>query len=107
MLSLAGARAWRPPIVETVATDGSGVDELWTAIAAHREHLAQSDELSRRRAGRVREELRGLVLERLQAIADATCSGAAFDELVEQVASHDIDAYAAVATLLDNPGGKS
>ena len=23
-------RAWRPPIVETVATDGDGVDELWT-----------------------------------------------------------------------------
>ena len=40
-------------------------------------------------------------------IADATCSGAAFDQLVEQVAARDIDAYTAVATLLDNSGGKS
>ncbi len=107
MLSLAGARAWRPPIIETVATDGSGVDDLWGAIVAHREYLVQSDELARRRAARVREELRGIVLERLQSVADDACAGAAFDQLVAQVAARDIDAYTAVAKLLDNPGGKS
>jgi LAO/AO transport system kinase len=107
MLSLAGARAWRPPIIETVATDGSGVDDLWSAIVAHREHLVQSDELARRRAARVREELRGILLERLQSTADDACAGAAFDQLVAQVAARDIDAYTAVAKLLDTSGGDS
>ena len=46
MLSLAARGAWRPPIIETIATDGSGVDELWSAIVADREHLEQSDELA-------------------------------------------------------------
>jgi len=30
MLELGGAHEWRPPILETVATDGTGVAELWT-----------------------------------------------------------------------------
>src|SRR5262249_17511442 len=40
MLELAGAAngRWRPPIVETVATDGTGVDALVDAIGAHRDH---------------------------------------------------------------------
>jgi LAO/AO transport system kinase len=105
MLSLAGARAWRPPIVETVATDGAGVDELWRAIVAHRGHLVQSDELEQRHAARVREELRGIVLERLQSVADRACSGVTFDELVVRVAARDVDAYAAVAALLEDSGG--
>ena len=27
---------WTPPIVETVATEGRGVDELWAALERHR-----------------------------------------------------------------------
>src|SRR3954452_2306200 len=39
MLELGHGRAWRPPIVRTVATDGDGVDDLWTQIGAHRAFL--------------------------------------------------------------------
>ena len=67
----------------------------------------QSDELARRREARVREELRGIVLERLQSVADDACAGAAFEQLVARVAARDIDAYTAVAELLDNSGGNS
>ncbi len=28
---------WRPPIIEAIATEGSGVEELWTTIRAHRD----------------------------------------------------------------------
>jgi LAO/AO transport system kinase len=107
MLSLAGPREWQPPIAETVATDGRGVDELWNAIVAHREHLVQSDELARRQVARVRAELRGIVLEQLQAIADAACDGPAFDAIAARVAAREVDAYAAAAELLDNSGGNS
>ena len=33
-----GRDEWRPPIVETVATTGDGVDDLWDAIGRHRHH---------------------------------------------------------------------
>ena len=41
MLDLTQLGDWRPPIVETVATEGKGVDELWTAIGEHRAHLIE------------------------------------------------------------------
>ena len=41
-------RAWRPPIVRTVATDGDGVDELWDAIGAHRALLESTGDVATR-----------------------------------------------------------
>jgi len=63
MLMLGEMRDWSPPIVPTVAIDGRGLDELVDAVAAHRAHLASSGELAARRELRVRDELRGIVLE--------------------------------------------
>ena len=31
MLDLSGMMEWRPPVVQTIATRGEGIDELWTA----------------------------------------------------------------------------
>src|SRR5579864_961679 len=49
MLNLAGPRslggeprAWKPPIVTTVASRQEGVGELWEAVLAHRRHLESS-----------------------------------------------------------------
>ena len=47
MLELAGARAWRPPVLETVATEDRGVDALLDAIERHR---AESGGLRRARS---------------------------------------------------------
>jgi LAO/AO transport system kinase len=104
MLSRAGARAWRPPVVETVATEGRGIDELWAAVTAHREHLVGSGELAHRRRARAGAEVRGIVLDRLEAEADARCRGTAFDDMVSRVAEHDLDPYTAAALLLDGTG---
>lgn len=68
MLQLGGARpdGWSPPIVETVAVDGSGVDELWAALERHRAHLTASGELVRRRRRRVETEVLELVEQALR-----------------------------------------
>ena len=39
MVAMGPARSWRPPILETVATDGTGVAGLWRAVGEHRAHL--------------------------------------------------------------------
>jgi LAO/AO transport system kinase len=101
MLELAGARDWEPPIVRTVATTGDGIEELWSAIGAHRAFLEEGDRLGRRRAERIREELRAIVVERLRAGADALCRGERFDEVAAEVAERRIDPYAAATKLLD------
>ena len=100
MLELAGERDWRPPIVETVATDSRGIDDLWRAVLDHRSHLEADGRLERRRDARLREELRAIVHERLRAGADERCSGERFDRLVEKVAARELDPYAAADELL-------
>ena len=100
MLELAGDRDWRPPIVQTVATDNRGVDDLWRAVLDHRASLEADDRLERRRDARLREELRAIVHERLRAGAEERCRGERFDRLVAQVAARELDPYAAADELL-------
>jgi LAO/AO transport system kinase len=100
MLELAGDRDWRPPIVQTVATDSRGVDDLWRAVLDHRAYLEADGRLERRRDERLRDELRAIVHERLRAGAEERCHGERFDRLVAQVAARELDPYAAADELL-------
>jgi LAO/AO transport system kinase len=101
MLELAGDLDWRPPVLTTVATDGTGIPELWDALRAHREFLEKNELVEQRRRGRVRDELRAIVAEQLREQADALGSGARFDALVDKVAAREVDPFAAAAELLD------
>ena len=101
MLELAGDLDWRPPVLTTVATDGTGIPELWDALRAHREFLEKNDLVEQRRRARVRDELRAIVAEQLREQADALGSGARFDALVDKVAAREVDPFAAAAELLD------
>src|SRR3982751_6682321 len=49
ILSLDRERAWRPPIVLTEATRGENVEELWSEVERHREHLEEHGGLEERR----------------------------------------------------------
>ena len=42
MIAMGPGRSWRPPVVETVATESRGLDELWEHLQAHAAHLAKS-----------------------------------------------------------------
>jgi LAO/AO transport system kinase len=92
--------AYRPPVVETVATTGEGVDDLWTAIAAHRAHVEASGTAQIRRRQRVADEVRALVIEGLTATAMPRCSGPEFDAIIASVERGERDPYAAAAVLI-------
>ena len=100
MLDLSPRRSWTPPIVTTIATDGTGVDVLRDAIGAHREHMERDGELTRRRKARVRDEVRGIVAARLIGHAEALCTGPGFDTLVDRVERRELDPYRAAEELL-------
>jgi LAO/AO transport system kinase len=101
MLELSGDLAWRPPVLRTVATDGTGVAELRDALQAHREFLEANGLVEARRRERVRDELRAIVAEQLREQAAAIGSGDRFEALVAKVAAREIDPFAAAAELLD------
>jgi len=56
MLNLSPKKDWRPPIVPTVATRQEGVEQLWSAVLAHRKHLETSGRLKALAAARLRDE---------------------------------------------------
>jgi LAO/AO transport system kinase len=101
MLEWSGPRDWHPPIIETVATTGQGVDELWDAVLAHRAHLSEGERLEARRRDRLRDEIRALVAERLGRRADAICVGPGFDDLVARVAAREVAPDVAADGLVD------
>jgi LAO/AO transport system kinase len=101
MLEWSSTPSWTPPIVETVATTGDGTDELWDAIASHRAQLERDGQLAKRRAARLRDEIRAVVAERLGARAEALCAGPDFDELLGRVAARDLDPHTAADALLN------
>jgi len=65
MLHLGAAKDWLPPVLMTVATDGSGLEALWDAVLRHRHHLARSGEGAARRARRRVAETRDRVRHEL------------------------------------------
>ena len=95
------ARGWRPPILRTVASTGDGLAELWAAIGRHRSFLEDSGLLAERRARRVVDELREIVVRSLERQAVERCSGPGFQQLAADLLERRIDPYSAAAALLE------
>jgi LAO/AO transport system kinase len=97
MIGLGPPMAWTPPVVATVATDGSGVADLVGAIRAHREYLDVSGERLRRRRRRAARELAAAV----RMAAEATVGVVdAPDDLVTRIAAHEVDPWTAADALV-------
>ena len=92
--------AWRPPILQTTATSGEGVEELWNVVAQHREHSTTTGLLQRRRSFRLREELREIVERRLENRAREICSGGEWDALQNKVLENQLDPWTAADDML-------
>ena len=92
--------AWRPPILQTTATSGKGVEELWNTVTQHREHSTTTGLLQRRRSFRLREELREIVERRLENRAREICSGSEWDALQTRVLENQLDPWTAADDML-------
>jgi LAO/AO transport system kinase len=100
----ANAPLWIPPIVKTVATDGSGIPELAEAIAKHKSHLHQSGDWSARDRARLSSELEAVLQE---ALMNRYLNGShreAYEQALEKVIRREWSPYEAVRALLN---GKS
>jgi LAO/AO transport system kinase len=101
MLDLAGTSEWRPPVLQTVATEDRGVDALVDAIERHRRAITASGELRARRERRIADEVRGLVLDQFIKRAEDFSSGTRFATVVRGVADGTSDPYTAATLLIE------
>jgi len=95
----ADPRAWRVPVVRTVATDGTGTDELVEAVAAHRASLGAQG-LRGRRVRRAAREIEGLALDQLRARVGGLHGDARLEALADDVVAGRTDPYAAADGLV-------
>jgi LAO/AO transport system kinase len=104
MLALADrdVDAWRPPIVQTVAQTGQGVDEVVEKIDEHRAWMESSGDLDRRRVRRARDEIEAIAVTALRERWGDVHARGELDELAEKVVAGSSDPYTAADALLES-----
>jgi LAO/AO transport system kinase len=94
---------WKPPILKTEATTGTGIDALWQEVGRFRDHSADRRRVRdrERQDARVRE----LLTQRLVTYVERQLPAGEFERLVDAVAAREKDPYAAVAELMERALG--
>ena len=100
MLSLSDAE-WKPEIVQTIATKGDGIDELWEAIQRHRTYQEDNGLLQARRRRRIEREIKEIVAERFRKRVEEEATGL-LAELTDEVVGRRLDPYAAADRLVES-----
>ncbi|HEX6387461.1 MAG TPA: methylmalonyl Co-A mutase-associated GTPase MeaB [Anaerolineae bacterium] len=100
-LASSGEASWQIPVLETVATDGTGVEELVNVIEAHKAYLQTTDEWLKREKERSRRELEQLLRAHFMARFQAAVPQADREQLITAVATRAVDPYAAVNELVE------
>ncbi len=98
MLELGGELDWEPPILETVATTGKGVEAVWEAVVAHAAHLGSTGLEAGRRVRRLA-ELETALAARFRDRAQAALEAAGGSPIVVAVEDGTSDPWSAASEL--------
>src|SRR6266545_3838597 len=90
---------WRPPILKTEATTGTGVPELIDAIAKFRAH----SEAARATRQRARQEyrLRDLLSHRFLQLVEETLPAGELQRVIDGIAAREVDPYSAATEIMN------
>jgi len=88
------SRGWKPQIVKTVGTLGTGIPELVEKIFEHRRFLEAGDGLEKKRNERAREEIVRLIEHEIsQYVHKMLKYEVSFEEVIDQVVARKQDPY--------------
>jgi LAO/AO transport system kinase len=101
-LALRPPAPWRPPIVRTIATERSGIDEMHRAIEAHRAFLTEPGPSEGIRREKIRSRLKNAVRERLLEQAwERRGLGDLLDRAADEVLQGSVSPYRAARNLIE------
>ncbi len=99
MMDMGPVTPWRAPIVETVAADGRGIEDLWEELARHHHFLAgEGHELRRRQ--RIAHELDRVLGALLRESVRTGAAADRYEEQLDALMSGSTDPYRAARALL-------
>jgi LAO/AO transport system kinase len=90
-----------PPILRTVAIDGTGIPQLAEAIAAHRAYLEQTGGWGQRERWRLQTELDMLLTNRLVEGFRSSLAAGAYEQALNGVLERRISPFQAVEKLVN------
>ncbi len=93
------ASEWKPPILKTEATTGSGVDALWAEVERFRDWAATHRQ--ERRHQQYVSRLRDVLAVSFLRHVDSVLPAGDFDRLVEEVSERTRDPYSVVQEIMD------
>ncbi|QLH77519.1 methylmalonyl Co-A mutase-associated GTPase MeaB [Halosimplex rubrum] len=97
-----GVEPWDPPIVETVADRGEGIDDLIAAMDDHRAYLVESGQLEAKARTRYADEIRTLLREDArELLAEEIEARGGLDERVDAVLRRETDPYTVAEAVLE------
>jgi LAO/AO transport system kinase len=96
---------WVPPILRTVALDGTGIPKLAEAIAKHRAYLEATGGWEQRERGRLQTELDLLLQNMLLEGFRARLPAGAYEQALEDMQERRISPFQAVEKLVDGARG--
>ncbi|MFH1423144.1 MAG: methylmalonyl Co-A mutase-associated GTPase MeaB [Planctomycetota bacterium] len=90
---------WLPVVLQTVATEGHGINELRSEIKKHRDFLSQYDRLNNRRRKAIAKKIRGLVRYKLESSLYTHDEGELLSSLSKSVLEGKVTLYEAVKKI--------
>ena len=94
------AAGWNIPVLETIATEGQGMETLAEMLGQHMVHLRESGEWLQRERERSWREIESLLQRRFMQQFQASVPSDMRDALLTAVAAREVDPYTAVHQLL-------
>ena len=92
---------WQPPILQTIALDGSGVADLVEAIEEHRRYLCSSGLLAERERLRIESELLNVLQCQLLDQVVSRVGGERIADWIDRIAAREADVYTAARELCE------
>jgi len=95
------SKGWRPPVLRTIASEGTGVKDVADALAEHRRYLQTSGDWAVRERLRAETELRGALAEAaLRRLAKNPASDKRLQRMIARVVKRETDVRTAAGELL-------
>lgn len=94
-------KGWDPPIIKTIASDGTGVDELIEKVNQHYEFLTTSGEITDRRKTRIANEVMEVLMKNAENYVHRKLEENNFSsEKLDKILSREINPYDVVDEIL-------
>lgn len=95
---------WRPPVIKTSTVNkGEGISDLLSAVEKHREYISEKGIFLQKRQERIKNEALEIVNYQWQRLVKQQMNlPGRINQLLEKVASREIDPYTASASILES-----